>query len=144
MNERTLSIIKPDAVRNGHLGAIFSMFERNGLTILGTKMLWPSPATMQRFYAVHKERPFFSSMVSSMCSGPVVVSVLEGEDAIAQHRRLMGATDPAQAEAGTIRKLFGENIERNACHGSDGPETAKVEIAHFFSDIELFPRTPTS
>jgi nucleoside-diphosphate kinase len=135
--ERTLSIVKPDAVRKGHLGAILARFEKNGLKIVGAKMLWLSRPKAGEFYAVHKERPFYNSLVDFMVSGPVLVSVLEGENAIAKNRELMGATDPAKAAAGTIRKDFAENIEKNAVHGSDGPDTAKVEIAHFFSALEL-------
>jgi nucleoside-diphosphate kinase len=137
MVERTLSIVKPDAVENGHVGNILSRFEKNGLKIIATKMMWLSQNKAQEFYAVHKERPFFKDLVSYMISGPVVVSVLEGEGAIAKNRELMGATDPAKAAAGTIRKDLGESIERNAAHGSDAPETAKVEVSHFFSGLEL-------
>ncbi len=137
MIERTLSIVKPDAVAKGHIGAILSRFEKAGLKIIGAKMLWLSRPKAAEFYAVHKARPFFNSLVDFMVSGPVLVSVLEGENAIAKNRELMGATDPAKAAAGTIRKDFAESIEKNAAHGSDAPETAKVEIAHFFSALEL-------
>ena len=137
MIERTLSIVKPDAVENGHIGNILARFEKAGLKVVATKMLWLSKSKAEEFYAVHKSRPFFSGLVSYMISGPVVVSVLEGENAILKNRDLMGATDPAKATAGTIRKDLGENIERNAAHGSDGPDTAKVEISHFFSGLEL-------
>jgi nucleoside-diphosphate kinase len=137
MIERTLSIVKPDAVENGHIGNILARFEKVGLKIVATKMIWLSKSKAEEFYAVHKSRPFFSGLVSYMISGPVVVSVLEGENAILKNRDLMGATDPAKATAGTIRKDLGENIERNAAHGSDGPDTAKVEISHFFSGLEL-------
>ncbi len=137
MTERTLSIVKPDAVENGHIGNILARFEKAGLKIVATRMIWLSKAKAEEFYAVHKSRPFFAGLVSYMISGPVVVSVLEGENAILKNRDLMGATDPAKATAGTIRKDLGENIERNAAHGSDGPDTAKVEISHFFSGLEL-------
>ena len=137
MIERTLSIVKPDAVENGHIGNILARFEKAGLKIVATRMIWLSKSKAEEFYAVHKSRPFFGGLVSYMISGPVVVSVLEGENAILKNRDLMGATDPAKATAGTIRKDLGENIERNAAHGSDGPDTAKVEISHFFSGLEL-------
>ncbi len=135
--ERTLSIVKPDAVQKGHSGAILNRFEKAGLKIVAAKMVWLTPAKAGEFYAVHKERPFYKSLCEFMVSGPVMVSVLEGEGAILKNRELMGATDPAKAAAGTIRKDFAENIERNAVHGSDAAETAKVEIAHFFSGLEL-------
>jgi nucleoside-diphosphate kinase len=138
--ERTFSIVKPDAVRARKLGPIFSMIEAAGLTIVGTKMLQLDQAKAEGFYAVHRERPFFKDLVKFMTSGPVVVSVLEGDDAIARYRKLMGATDPAKADAGTIRKLHATNIEQNAVHGSDAPETAKVEIAYFFAETELVKR----
>jgi nucleoside-diphosphate kinase len=137
MVERTLSIVKPDAVANGHIGNILNRFEKAGLTIVAAKMLWLSKQKAQAFYAVHKERPFFNSLIEFMISGPVLVSVLEGPGAIAKNRELMGATDPAKAAAGTIRKDLGESIDHNAAHGSDGPETAKEEVAHFFSGLEL-------
>ncbi len=138
--ERTFSIVKPDAVRARKLGAIFNMIEAAGLTIVGTKMLQLDQAKAEGFYAVHRERPFFKDLVKFMTSGPVVVSVLEGDDAIARYRKLMGATDPAKADAGTIRKLHATNIEQNAVHGSDAPETARVEIAYFFAETELVKR----
>ena len=138
MIERTLSIVKPNAVERGLTGKILSRFEERGLKIVGTKMVWLSKAKAQEFYAVHKDRPFFAPLVDFMVSGPVVVSVLEGENAIKLHRDIMGATDPAKAAPGTIRKDFGENIQENATHGSDGPDTARFEIGHFFSGIELF------
>ena len=137
MIERTLSIIKPNAVNRGLTGKILSRFEEKGLKIIATKMLWLSKPKAREFYAVHKERPFFAALVDFMVSGPVVVTALEGENAIQKHRDIMGATDPAKAAPGTIRKDFGENIQENATHGSDGPDTAKVEIAHFFSGLEL-------
>ena len=138
MAERTLSIVKPDAVAGNHIGEILSRFEKAGLKIAACKMTWLSRQKAREFYAVHKERPFFDSLVDFMCSGPVLVSVLEGENAIKRNRELMGATDPAKADTGTIRKDFASGIEKNAVHGSDAPETAKVEIAHFFSGLELF------
>lgn len=136
--ERTLSIVKPDAVAKGHIGDILSRFEKNGLKILATRMVWLSRQKAREFYAVHEGKPFFDDLVSYMVSGPVVVSVLQGENAIAKHREILGATNPAQAAEGTIRKDFGESIERNAAHGSDGPDTAKVEIAHFFAGVDVF------
>ena len=137
MKERTLSIVKPDAVVGGHVGDILAMFEKNGLKIVAAKMMWLSRTKAREFYHVHKERPFFDGLVDFMVSGPCMVSVLEGENAIKKHRELMGATDPAKADKGTIRKLFGQGIEKNAAHGSDGPDTAKFEISHFFSGLEL-------
>ena len=135
--ERTLSIVKPDGVAAGNIGNILAIFEKNGLKIVAGKLMWLSLPKAREFYAVHKERPFFNSLVDFMVSGPCFVSVLEGENAIKKNRELMGATDPAKADAGTIRKLYAANIERNAVHGSDGPDTAKVEISHFFSGLEL-------
>ncbi len=135
--ERTLSIVKPDAVENGYTGAVLSRFEKAGLKVVACKMIRLTEEKAREFYAVHRERPFFNDLVKYMVSGPVVVSVLEGENAILLNRTLMGATNPANADAGTIRKDFGESIERNAVHGSDGPDTAKAEIAHFFSGLEL-------
>ncbi len=139
--ERTLSIIKPDAVAKNVIGQIYSRFEQNGLKIVAAKMKQLSQAEAEGFYAVHKERPFFKDLVKFMVSGPVVISVLEGENAIAKHREIMGATDPKKAAAGTIRADFASSIDENAVHGSDAAETAKVEIAYFFSTIELCPRT---
>jgi len=138
MIERTLSIVKPDAVEKGHIGAILNRFEQAGLKIVATRMVWLSRAKAREFYAVHKDRPFFNDLVDYMVSGPVVVSALEGDNAIAKHREILGATNPADATAGTVRKDFGESIERNAAHGSDGPDTAKVEISHFFAAVDLF------
>ena len=138
--ERTFSIVKPDAVRARKLGPIFELIEAAGLTIVGTKMLQLDQAKAEGFYAVHRERPFFKDLVKFMTSGPVVVSVLEGDDAIARYRKLMGATDPAKADAGTIRKKHATNIEQNAVHGSDAPETARQEIAYFFAETELVKR----
>ena len=135
--ERTLSIVKPDAVENGYIGNILGRFEKAGLKIVASKLMWLSKNKAEEFYAVHKARPFFGDLVNYMISGPVLVSVLEGENAILKNRDLMGATDPAKAAAGTIRKDLGESIERNAAHGSDAAETAKVEINHFFAGLEL-------
>jgi nucleoside-diphosphate kinase len=138
--ERTLSIVKPDAVRARKLGAILDMIEASGLTVVATKMLQLDQAKAEGFYAVHRERPFFKDLVKFMTSGPVVVSVLEGDDAVARYRKLMGATDPAKADPGTIRKKFATNIEQNAVHGSDSVENAGIEIAYFFSATELVKR----
>ena len=138
--ERTLSIVKPDAVRARKLGAILDMIEGADLTIVATKMVQLDPGKAEGFYAVHRERPFFKGLVKFMTSGPVVVSVLEGEDAIARYRKLMGATDPAKAEPGTIRKKFATDIEQNAVHGSDSAENARTEVAYFFSATELVRR----
>lgn len=134
--ERTLSIIKPDAVENGHIGAILSRFEKAQLTIVAGRLTWLSKQQAEVFYAVHKERPFFASLVSYMTSGPVFISVLEGDNAVLNHRNIMGATDPAKADMGTIRRDFGESIERNASHGSDSIETAAIEVAYFFSGLD--------
>ncbi|TDJ35363.1 MAG: nucleoside-diphosphate kinase [Gammaproteobacteria bacterium] len=139
--ERTFSIIKPDAVGANNIGAILSRFEAAGLRPVGMKMLQVTRDQAEGFYAVHRERPFFGELVEYMTSGPVVVQVLEGENAIARHRELMGATDPAQADAGTIRADFAESIQENAVHGSDGPETARTEIDFFFPEDELCSRT---
>lgn len=135
--ERTLSIIKPDAVEKGAIGDILKTFSDAGLQIIALKLMHLDEGLAQGFYAVHKERPFFGSLVEFMTSGPVVVSVLQGEGAIAKNRELMGATDSTQAEAGTIRARFGTDIERNAVHGSDGPDTARIEIAYFFNASEI-------
>ena len=135
--ERTLSIIKPDATRRNLTGAIVDRFEKGGLRVVASKRLQLSLAQAQAFYAVHKERPFFGDLCSFMISGPVVVQVLEGEGAIARNREIMGATNPANAAAGTIRKDFAESIEANSVHGSDAPETAAQEIAFFFSGLEI-------
>lgn len=137
MAERTLSIVKPDAVAKNAIGGIFSVFEKGGLTIVATKMIQLTRKQAEGFYAVHKERPFFGELCTFMCEGPVVVSVLEGEGAIARHRELLGATDPAKAADGTVRKLYGTNIERNAAHGSDAPDTAAFEISYYFSALEI-------
>ena len=135
--ERTLSIIKPDAVAKGVIGKILDRFESNGLKIVATKKMQLSRNDAQAFYAVHAERPFFGELVEFMISGPVVVTVLEGENAMATNRDLMGATNPAEAEAGTIRADFAESIEANAVHGSDSLENAKKEIAFFFAEREI-------
>ncbi|HEX4771875.1 MAG TPA: nucleoside-diphosphate kinase [Bryobacteraceae bacterium] len=135
--ERTFAIIKPDAVQNGHVGEIIGIIERNGFRILGLKQRRLSQAEAQAFYAVHKERPFFPGLVTFMTEGPVVVLALEREGAVAKWREVMGATNPANAADGTIRKLFAENIERNSVHGSDAAETAAAEIPFFFSASEL-------
>ena len=136
--ERTLSIIKPDAVAKNVIGKIYSRFETNGLKIIAAKMAWLSPQEAGEFYAVHMERPFYKDLVAFMISGPVVVQVLEGEEAIAKNRELMGATDPKKADAGTIRADFATSIEANAAHGSDGPETARTEIAFFFPAMSVY------
>ena len=135
--ERTLSIIKPDATRRNLTGRINARFEEAGLRIVAQKRLRMSREIAEAFYAVHRERPFFGGLVDFMVSGPVVVQVLEGENAIAKNREVMGATDPAKAEAGTIRADFAENIEANSVHGSDSPETAAHEIGFFFAGIEI-------
>jgi nucleoside-diphosphate kinase len=137
--ERTLSIIKPDATRRNLTGAINDRFEKAGLRIVAQKRMRLSQDTAGQFYAVHKERPFYNDLVSFMSSGPVVVQVLEGEGAIAKNRDIMGATNPANAAPGTIRKDFAESIEANSVHGSDSPETAEQEIAFFFSAMEICP-----
>jgi nucleoside-diphosphate kinase len=139
MKERTLSIIKPDAVAKKKIGSILAHFENAGLTIVAARYLHLSDAQARAFYAVHKERPFYASLCQFMTSGPVLVSVLEGENAIARNRELMGATDPAKAADGTIRKLYATNIERNAVHGSDAPETARNEVTFFFNGLDLPP-----
>ncbi|MFT4570529.1 MAG: nucleoside-diphosphate kinase [Hyphomicrobiaceae bacterium] len=140
MSERTLSIVKPDAVAKNAIGGIFSIFEKGGLKIVATKMIHMSKAQAEGFYAVHKERPFFGGLTTFMSEGPIVVSVLEGEGAILRHRELLGATNPADATDGTVRKLYGTDIERNAGHGSDAPDTAAFEISYFFSALELHER----
>lgn len=138
--QRTLSIIKPDAVAKDVIGKIYSRFETNGLKIVAAKMAWLSRTEAEGFYAVHKDRPFFNDLVDFMTSGPVMIQVLEGENAIAKNRELMGATDPKKAEPGTIRADFAQSIDANAVHGSDAPETAAVEIAYFFPACEIFSR----
>ena len=138
--ERTLSIIKPDAVAKNAIGEIYARFERAGLKIVAARMLALSRAEAEGFYAVHRERPFFKPLVDFMTSGPVMVQVLEGENAIARNRELMGATDPKKAAPGTIRADFAKSIDANAVHGSDGPETASVEIAYFFPALAVYRR----
>ena len=135
--ERTLSIVKPDGVSRNLIGQVYSRLEKAELRIIAARMLHLSQREAEGFYAVHRERPFFKDLVKYMTSGPVVVQVLEGENAVAKNRQVMGATNPEKADAGTIRKEFATNIERNAVHGSDAPETAKEEIAFFFSTAEL-------
>ena len=135
--ERTLSIIKPDATRRDLTGAINDRFERKGLRIVAQKRIRLSPTQAESFYEVHAERPFYRSLVDFMTSGPVVVQVLEGENAIARYREVMGATDPGKAAAGTIRKTYAKSISENSVHGSDAPDTAQQEIAQFFSGNEI-------
>jgi len=138
--ERTLSIIKPDAVKKNVIGQIYTRFEAAGLKIVAARMMHLSRNEAEGFYAVHRERPFFRDLVEFMISGPVLVQVLEGENAIAKNRDLMGATDPKKAAKGTIRADFADSIDANAVHGSDGPDTAKTEIAYFFPACEIFSR----
>jgi nucleoside-diphosphate kinase len=139
-SERTLSIIKPDAVAKNVIGKIYSRFETNGLKIVAAKMAWLSQAEAEGFYAVHKGRPFFNDLVQFMISGPVMIQVLEGEGAIARNRDLMGATDPKKAAPGTIRADFAQSIDANAVHGSDATETATFEIGYFFPGFEVYSR----
>lgn len=139
--EQTISIIKPDAVAKNVIGQIYSRFENAGLKIVAAKMVHLSQERAEGFYAVHKERPFFADLVAFMTSGPVMVQVLEGEDAVSKNRELMGATNPKNAEAGTIRADFADSIDENAVHGSDSLENAKIEIAYFFGEEGLCPRT---
>jgi len=139
--ERTFSIVKPDAVAKNVIGEIYTRFEKAGLKIIAAKMLHLTKEQAEGFYAIHKDRPFFKDLIEFMTSGPVMVQVLEGENAITKNRAIMGATNPKDAEAGTIRADFAENIDENAVHGSDGPDTAKTEIAYFFSENELCTRT---
>ena len=138
--ERTISIVKPDAVGKNVIGKIYSRFEENGLRIVAAKMKHLSVREAQDFYAVHKERPFYDSLVAFMTSGPVMIQVLEGENAVAKNRELMGATNPAEAAPGTIRADFAESLSVNAVHGSDSLENAAIEIAYFFSQSEICPR----
>ena len=138
--ERTFSIVKPDAVAKNVIGEIYTRFESNGLSIVGSKMVRLSRERAEGFYAEHKGRPFFPALIEFMTSGPVMVQVLEGENAIAKNRELMGATNPQEAEAGTIRADFAESIDANAVHGSDAPESAAREIAYFFASSDLCPR----
>jgi nucleoside-diphosphate kinase len=139
--EQTLSIIKPDGVQKNLIGEIYSRFEKAGLQIVAARMMHLSTEQAEGFYAVHSERPFYKDLVSYMISGPVIVQVLEGENAISTHREIMGATNPADADAGTIRADFADSIEENICHGSDGTDTAAAEIAFFFGDDGVCPRT---
>ena len=139
--EQTLSIIKPDGVQKNLVGEIYRRFEKAGLEIVAARMTHLSREQAEGFYAVHKERPFFNDLVSYMTSGPVMVQALQGESAINANREIMGATNPADADPGTIRADFAESIEQNVVHGSDGPDTAAVEIAFFFGDDDVCPRT---
>ncbi|PIQ10286.1 MAG: nucleoside-diphosphate kinase [Hydrogenophilales bacterium CG_4_9_14_3_um_filter_59_35] len=138
--ERTLSIIKPDAVAKNVIGKIYSRFETNGLKIVASRMIHLSRSEAEGFYAVHRERPFFKDLVEFMMSGPVMVQALEGENAVAKNRELMGATDPKKADKGTIRADFAESIDANAVHGSDSLENAGIEIAYFFPSMEVYTR----
>jgi nucleoside-diphosphate kinase len=138
--ERTLSIVKPDAVKKNVIGKILARFEEAGLSVIAARMMLLSRTEAEGFYAVHRERPFFRDLVDFMISGPVVVQVLEGDDAIARNRDLMGATDPKKAAKGTIRADFADSIDANAVHGSDAPDTARIEIAYFFPACEVFSR----
>jgi nucleoside-diphosphate kinase len=138
--ERTLSIIKPDAVAKNVIGQIYSRFEKAGLNVIAARMMHLSQTEAEGFYAVHKERPFFKDLVTFMMSGPVMVQALEGDNAIAKNRELMGATDPKKADKGTIRADFADSIDANAVHGSDAPETAKNEIAYFFPALNIYSR----
>jgi nucleoside-diphosphate kinase len=135
--EKTFAIVKPDAVAAGHLGAILDRILKEGFRIAGLRMLHLSTAQAEGFYEVHRERPFFAGLIRFMVSGPVVVIAMERQDAISTWRRVMGATDPAKADEGTLRREFGTDVERNATHGSDAPETAAVEIAYFFNMLEI-------
>ena len=138
--ERTLSIIKPDAVAKNAIGDIYARFERNGLKVVAARMRHLSRADAEAFYAVHRSRPFFKDLVDFMISGPIMVQVLEGENAIAKNRDLMGATDPKKAAQGTIRADFADSIDANAVHGSDSPQTAATEVAFFFPTMEIYSR----
>ena len=135
--EQTLSIIKPDGVQKNLIGEIYSRFEKAGLKIVAAKMLHLSPEQAGEFYAVHKERPFFGELVEFMTRGPVVVSALQGDDAVARYRKLMGSTNPAEADDGTIRKAYGTDIGENACHGSDSVEIGRIEVGYFFPEYLL-------
>lgn len=135
--ERTFSMIKPDATRRNLTGAITKMLEEAGLTVIASKRVWMSRREAEGFYAVHKERPFFGELVETMTSGPTVVQVLQGENAIARNREVMGATNPADAAEGTVRKTFAQSIGENSVHGSDAPETAREEIAYWFAETEI-------
>src|SRR3990167_4723139 len=139
--ERTLSIIKPDAVSKNVIGQIYTRFENAGLKIIASKMKHLSVNDAEGFYAIHKARPFFGELIKFMCSGPVIIQVLEGENAVEEHRKIMGATDPKKAAVGTIRRDFADSIDENAVHGSDSADNAKGEIAYFFTSSEICPRT---
>lgn len=139
--ERTLSIIKPDGVQKNLIGEVYRRFEQAGLKVIAARMLHLSTAQAEAFYAVHSERPFYRDLVSYMTTGPVIAQVLEGENAIETHRRIMGATDPKRADPGTIRKDFAASIEENVVHGSDAVETARQEISFFFAQADICPRT---
>ncbi|WP_048947447.1 nucleoside-diphosphate kinase [Kingella kingae] len=139
--ERTISIVKPDAVGKSIIGKIYDRFESQGLKIVAATMKHLTRAEAEGFYAVHKERPFFNDLVAFMTSGPVMIQVLEGENAVAKNREIMGATNPDNADAGTIRKDFADSMQQNAVHGSDSAETAAIEIAYFFAATEICPRT---
>jgi nucleoside-diphosphate kinase len=139
--ERTFSIVKPDGVARNLIGEVYRRFEQAGLRIVAARMLHLTTAQAEAFYAVHRERPFYRDLVSYMTTGPVIAQVLEGENAIEAHRRVMGATDPKKADPGTIRRDFAASIEENVVHGSDAPETARQEIAFFFAGTDLCPRT---
>jgi nucleoside-diphosphate kinase len=138
--ERTLSIIKPDGVQKNFIGKIIARFEEQGLRVVAARMTRMSREMAEGFYAVHRSRPFFGSLVEFMTSGPSLVMVLEGEDAVARNREIMGATDPRKAAEGTLRKLYAADVEKNTVHGSDGPETARAEIAYFFRTTEIASR----
>lgn len=139
--ERTISIVKPDAVGKNIIGKIYDRFESQGLKIVAAKMKHLTRAEAEGFYAVHKERPFFNDLVAFMTSGPVMIQILEGENAVAKNREIMGATNPDNADAGTIRKDFADSMQQNVVHGSDSAETAAIEIAYFFAATEICPRT---
>lgn len=138
--QKTLSIIKPDAVKKNVIGKINAVIETSGLKIVAQKMIQLSKKDAENFYAIHKERPFFNDLVNFMISGPVVVQILEGDDAVSLYRKIMGATNPKEAEQGTIRQMFADSIDANAVHGSDSPENAQIEIEFFFSKREIFSR----
>ena len=140
MSERTFSIVKPDAVAANTIGGVLGLIEKGGLHVLASKMIHMTKRQAEGFYAVHKDRPFFGDLTDFMSEGPCVVSVLEGDNAIAKYRDVLGATNPAEAADGTIRKLYGTNIERNAAHGSDAPDTAAFEIGYFFNNLEVHSR----
>ena len=138
--ERTFSIVKPDAVARNCIGGVLDLVEKGGLAVIASKMIHMTKSQAEGFYAVHKERPFFGDLTDFMSEGPCLVSVLEGDNAISRYREVLGATNPAEAAEGTVRKLYGTDIERNAAHGSDGPDTAAFEIGYFFNALELHPR----